>query len=68
MITAVKGGHKQIIDELLKRHVAIDQVGNQGKTALYHAIDKGNIEIVKSLLMQKPDLEIETNEGDYFVL
>ena len=30
---------------------------------MYHAVEKGNFEIVKTLLMHKPDLEIETHEG-----
>ena len=35
---------------------------------MHHAIEKGNLEIVKALLMYKPDLEIETNEGDTLLL
>jgi ankyrin repeat-rich membrane spanning protein len=60
----VKGGHKPIIDALLAKFVEIDAVGSQGKTALHHAIEKGNYDIVKVLLAYKPDLEVVTKEND----
>ncbi len=31
LITAVKGGHKEIMDALMSRHVEIDAVGNVNK-------------------------------------
>jgi ankyrin repeat-rich membrane spanning protein len=65
LITAVRGGHKSIIDALLAApQVEIDAVGNQGKTALHHAIEKANLEVVRALLFHKPDLEIASKEGD----
>jgi ankyrin repeat-rich membrane spanning protein len=65
LITAVRGGHRSIIDALLAApQVEIDAVGNMGKTALHHAIEKANIETVRALLFHKPDLEVTNKEGD----
>jgi len=54
LITAVKNGHKKIMDALLSRHVEIDAIGSQGKTALHHAIEKGNLDLVRAILEYKP--------------
>ena len=56
MITAVKNGHKKIMEALLSRHVEIDAIGSQGKTALHHAIEKGNLDLVRAILEYKPGI------------
>jgi ankyrin repeat-rich membrane spanning protein len=64
LITAVKAGHREIVEALLDKHVEIDAIGNLGKTPIHYAIEKGNFEILQSLLSRKPDLEIANKDGD----
>ncbi len=44
------------MDALLSRHVEIDAIGSQGKTALHHAIEKGNLDLVRAILEYKPGI------------
>ncbi|KAI5733867.1 hypothetical protein M8J76_017093 [Diaphorina citri] len=61
LIHAVKGGHRGIVEALLKKYVDVDI---PGKTAVYTAVEKGNVPILKLLLTANPDLEIATKDGD----
>lgn len=60
MIHAVKGGHRGIVESLLKRHADLDVPGRDRKTAIYTAVEKGHTAIVRLLLAANPDLEIQT--------
>lgn len=64
LIHAVKGGHRGIVEALLKKYADVDICGKDRKTAIYTAVEKGNITIVKLLLSANPDLEIATKDGD----
>ncbi len=44
------------MEALLGRHVEIDAIGSQGKTALHHAIEKGNLDLVRAILEYKPGI------------
>ncbi len=35
---------------------------------MHHAIEKGNLDLLRALLVHKPDLEIMTKEGDTLLL
>lgn len=60
MIHAVKGGHRGVVEALLKKYADVDIAGKDKKSAIYIAVEKGNINIVKLLLNSNPDLEIAT--------
>lgn len=57
---AVKGGHRNVVEALLKKYADIDTPGKDKKTAIYTAVEKGNVGIVKLLLNANPDLEVTT--------
>lgn len=57
LIQAVKGGHKNIVEALLKKHVDVDLTGKEKKTPVYTAVEKGHVAILKLLLASNPDLE-----------
>ncbi|MBO7454734.1 MAG: ankyrin repeat domain-containing protein [Alphaproteobacteria bacterium] len=50
LIRAVESNDIQRIKSLLKQKVNIDDQDNNGKTALIHAVEKGNIEIIRELI------------------
>lgn len=56
----MKGGHKNIVEALLKKHVDIDLPGKEKKTPVYNAVEKGHLAILKLLLASNPDLEHTT--------
>jgi len=56
----VKGGHRGIVEALLKKYVDIDTAGKDRRTAVYTAVEKGNNAVVKLLLSANPDLEVST--------
>lgn len=60
LIHAVKGGHRGVVEALLKKYADVDIPGKDRKTAIYMAVEKGNAGIVKILLNCNPDLEIAT--------
>lgn len=60
----MKGGHRGIVEALLKKYVDIDTPGKDRKTAIYTAVEKGNTAIVKLLLNANPDLEVTTKVRD----
>lgn len=64
LIYSIKGGHRSIVEVLLKRHADVDIQGKDRKTALYIAVEKGHTSIVKQLLHSNPDLELSTKDGD----
>ena len=47
LIHAARGGHKKVVEALLKKHADIDCVGKDKKTALYWAVEKGHTQVVK---------------------
>jgi len=56
----VKGGHRGVVEALLKRYADVDIPGKEKKTATYTAVEKGHIPILKLLLSANPDLEVQT--------
>lgn len=60
MIHAVKGGHRAIVEALLKKYADVNVAGKDKKTALYIAVEKGHVAIAKLLLSANPDLELST--------
>lgn len=60
MIHAVKGGHRGVVEVLLKKYADVDIYGKDRKTSLYIAVEKGNVGVVKLLLSANPDLEAAT--------
>lgn len=56
----MKGGHKNIVEALLKKHVDVDLPGKERKTPVYTAVEKGHLSILKLLLASNPDLEHST--------
>lgn len=60
LIHAVKGGHKNIVEALIKKHVDVDLPGKEKKTPVYTAVEKGHNAILKLLLASNPDLELCT--------
>lgn len=67
MIHAVKGGHRGIVEALLKKYADVDIPGKDRKTAIYVAVEKQNVGIVKLLLNCNPDLEIATKVSIFFL-
>ena len=59
LIYACKGGHRAVVDALIKKYADVDVRGKDGKTALHWAIDRNHPRIVKSLLAANPDLEVK---------
>lgn len=49
-----------MVESLLKKYADVDISGKDRKTALYMAVEKGNVAVVKMLLNANPDLEIAT--------
>lgn len=68
MIHAVKGGHKNIVEVLLKKHVDVDLPGKDKKTPVYNAVEKGHVAILKLLLASNPDLELSTSVSILLVI
>lgn len=68
LIYAVKGGYKNIVEALLKKHVDIDLPGKEKKTPVYTAVEKGHVAILKLLLASNPDLEHCTTVSDNLYL
>lgn len=64
LIHAVKGGHRGVVEALLKKHADVDIQGKDRKTALYTAVEKGHTGIVRLLLHANADLELSTKDGD----
>lgn len=60
----MKGGHKNVVEALLKKYADVDVLGKDRKTAVYTAIEKGHIAILKLLLHSNPDLELSTKVSD----
>ena len=60
LIHAAKAGHKAIVDLLLKKHADVNMTGKERKTALYWAVEKNHVAVVKALLNADPNLEIVT--------
>lgn len=60
LILAVKGGHRNVVEALLKKYADIDTPGKDKKTAIYTSVEKGHGPIVKLLLNANPDLEVTT--------
>lgn len=60
MIHAVKGGHRGIVEALLKKYADVDICGKDRKTAIYMAVEKSNVALVRMLLSANPDLEVPT--------
>lgn len=52
------------MEALLKKYADVDIAGKERKTAIYIAVEKGNVAIVKMLLNANPDLEITSKDGD----
>lgn len=67
LIHAVKGGHKNIVEALLKKHVDVDLPGKDKKTPVYTAVEKGHVAILKLLLASNPDLEHCTVVSVYYM-
>lgn len=61
LIHAVKGGHKNIVEALIKKHVDVDLPGKEKKTPVYTAVEKGHVSILRLLLTSNPDLELATS-------
>lgn len=51
LIVAATLGHQEIIDELLCRKVALNEVDAQGNTALMRALENQHLSVAKSLLL-----------------
>lgn len=49
-----------MVEALLKKYADVDVPGKDRKTAIYIAVEKGYVAIVKMLLNANPDLEIAT--------
>lgn len=49
-----KGGHKSIVEALIKKYADVDIKGKDNKTCLHWAIDKNHTAIVKLLLTANP--------------
>ena len=64
LIHASKGGHKSIVEALIRKYADVDIRGKDNKTCLHWAIDKNHVPIVRILLAANPDIEIRTIEGD----
>ena len=64
LILACKGGHRPIVEALLKKYADVDSRGNDNKTCLYWAVEKNHPGIVKILLATNPDLEVASREGN----
>ncbi len=64
LIYASKGGHRAIVDALIKKYADVDIRGKDGKTCLHWAIDRNHATIVRSLLAANCDVECRTLEGD----
>lgn len=47
LIQAARGGHKAVVEALLKKYADVDMVGKERKTALYWAVEKGHTSVVK---------------------
>lgn len=56
------------MEALLKKYADVDIQGKDKKTAIYVAVEKGNVNIVKLLLNCNPDLEVPTKDGDTALL
>lgn len=60
LIHAVKGGHRTVVEALLKKYADVDVLGKDRKTAVYTAVEKGHLAVLKLLLQSNPDLELST--------
>lgn len=52
------------MEALLKKYADVDIVGKDRKSAIYVAVEKGNVSITKLLISHNPDLENATKDGD----
>ena len=68
LIHAAKGGHRGIVEALIKRHADVDVRGKDNKTCLHWAIDKNHTAIVRDILAANPDVEVRTVDGDTALL
>jgi len=59
-VHAAKGGHRSIVEALLKRHADVNVHSKDRKSALYWAVEKSHVNVVKLILGSNPDLEIAT--------
>ncbi|XP_074651491.1 uncharacterized protein LOC141906167 isoform X2 [Tubulanus polymorphus] len=55
---------RDIVKVLLNKYADIDVQGSDGKTALYHVVEKGYYEIACDLMEFSPDLDLATKDGD----
>uniref|UniRef100_A0A673FHI9 Kinase D-interacting substrate 220a n=1 Tax=Sinocyclocheilus rhinocerous TaxID=307959 RepID=A0A673FHI9_9TELE len=60
----VGGGHVEIVRALLNKYADIDVKGQDGKTALYWAVEKSNATMVRDILQCNPDTEAYTKDGE----
>ena len=47
LIYAARGGHRTVVEALMKKYADVDLVGKDRKTALYWAVEKGHTQVVK---------------------
>ena len=47
LIYAARGGHRTVVEALLRKYADVDIVGKDKKTALYWAVEKGHTSVVK---------------------
>ena len=55
LVHAIKRGHVKIMRLLLKHHSRVNFKDEVGKTALNYAVEKENVDMIKSLLCFKAD-------------
>lgn len=63
LIVATEKGFAYVVEELINKGVRIDRPDAQGRTALYYAVGKQNLEMVR-LLVQKGGADPRRNVGE----
>ncbi|NOS68943.1 MAG: hypothetical protein HOP33_03340 [Verrucomicrobia bacterium] len=60
---ASAGGHKAMVEFLLRRRAEVNVVGWNGQTALHQAVDRGFISVTETLLAAKADPNVRDGLG-----
>ena len=67
LIYAGRGGYSRVVEFLIEKRASALKQDNAGGTVLHHAIEKGHLNIIESMLQQGVDvfsaIEIADNAG-----
>ena len=58
--------HRPLLQPLIDMGALLNEQDNEGNTALWHAVERGNEEVIKMLLMHDADITIKNEVGGSF--